>query len=81
MQKFERNKRRVQKDGALALWMGERSKRMDRLIIFAEEHKQIIANIVFQKPKGIGRGSHQTEKQKQRQQQNRQILPCLTKVQ
>ena len=34
-----------------AFRIGERNERGDRLIEFAEEHKLIIANTLFQKPK------------------------------
>ena len=47
-----------------ALGIGERDERGDRLIEFAEEHKLIIANTMFQKPKiDTGLGSYPMGKQ------------------
>ena len=58
-----------------AFGKGERNERRDRLIEFAKEHKLIIANTLFQKPKAdTGLRSHQVEKQ-----ETRLILPCVAK--
>ena len=58
-----------------AFGIGERNERGDCLIKFAEEHKLIIANTLFQKPTiDTGLGSHAMGKQ-----ETKQILHWLTK--
>ena len=66
MQKLELKQKKKDFKSKGVFEIGERNERWDLLIEFAEEHKLIVGNMLYQKQiTDIGHGSRQTEKNPQ----------------